>query len=142
MYQKPVAVVHWFSVSIITTGGDSARQPCPKHALVCGRELTRRNTPCSRHVCSDNIFALREYALKLRKPFIYGAISHVERTRILNAFKHNPEVNTVFISKVRYKFFSGFQQLTDWPTDRLTLELGVPKSSPRFASPCAREDAK
>jgi hypothetical protein len=32
------------------------------------------------------------YALLLKKPFIYGAISHVERTRILNAFKHNPQV--------------------------------------------------
>ncbi|KAK2077082.1 hypothetical protein QBZ16_004716 [Prototheca wickerhamii] len=36
-------------------------------------------------VFSDNIYALREYA---------------ERTRILHAFKHNPEVNTVFLSKV------------------------------------------
>jgi len=51
-------------------------------------------------VFSDNIFALREYALKLKKPFIYGQIGHVERTRILNAFKHSPDVNTVFISKV------------------------------------------
>ncbi|KAK9809097.1 hypothetical protein WJX72_009334 [[Myrmecia] bisecta] len=51
-------------------------------------------------VFSDNIFALREYAVRLRKPFIYGATSHQERTRILYNFKHNPEVNTVFLSKV------------------------------------------
>eukprot|EP00898_Chlorokybus_atmophyticus_P001082 jgi/Chlat1/1975/Chrsp158S02276 len=51
-------------------------------------------------VFSDNIFALREYAMKLRKPFIYGPTSHHERTRILHAFKHSPEVNTVFLSKV------------------------------------------
>lgn len=43
-------------------------------------------------VFSDNIFALREYATRLRKPFIYGATSHPERTRILHAFKHDPNV--------------------------------------------------
>lgn len=43
-------------------------------------------------VFSDNIFALREYATRLRKPFIYGATSHPERTRILHAFKHDPKV--------------------------------------------------
>lgn len=51
-------------------------------------------------VFSDNLFALREYATKLRKPFIYGPTSHHERTRILYAFKHSPQVNTVFLSKV------------------------------------------
>lgn len=51
-------------------------------------------------VFSDNIYALREYAVRLRKPFIYGATGHQERTRILHAFKHNPQVNTVFLSKV------------------------------------------
>ncbi|KAK9830608.1 hypothetical protein WJX81_004839 [Elliptochloris bilobata] len=51
-------------------------------------------------VFSDNIFALREYAQRLRKPFIYGGTSHQERTRVLAAFKRNPEVSTVFLSKV------------------------------------------
>ncbi|PSC73140.1 DNA repair helicase XPB1-like [Micractinium conductrix] len=51
-------------------------------------------------VFSDNIYALREYAMRMRKPFIYGATGHQERTRILHAFKHNPQVNTVFLSKV------------------------------------------
>lgn len=51
-------------------------------------------------VFSDNLFALREYATKLRRPCIYGATSHQERTHILNAFKHNPQVNTIFLSKV------------------------------------------
>eukprot|EP00899_Mesostigma_viride_P004782 jgi/Mesvir1/14304/Mv09727-RA.4 len=51
-------------------------------------------------VFSDNIFALREYALKLKKPFIYGPTSHYERTRILSAFKTSPQINTIFISKV------------------------------------------
>ena len=43
---------------------------------------------------SDNIFCLREYATRLRKPFIYGATSHAERTQVLHAFKHKPEVGT------------------------------------------------
>lgn len=51
-------------------------------------------------VFSDNIFALREYAVRLRRPFIYGATGHQERTRVLHAFKSNPQVNTVFLSKV------------------------------------------
>ncbi|KAL9266209.1 General transcription and DNA repair factor IIH helicase subunit XPB2-like protein, partial [Drosera capensis] len=50
-------------------------------------------------VFADNLFALTEYALKLRKPMIYGATSHVERTKILEAFKTSRDVNTVFLSK-------------------------------------------
>lgn len=42
-------------------------------------------------VFSDNIFALREYAQRLRRPFIFGGTSHAERTRVLAAFKRNPE---------------------------------------------------
>ncbi len=44
-------------------------------------------------VFSDNIFALREYAQRLRKPFIYGGTSHQERTRVLAAFKRSAEVH-------------------------------------------------
>ncbi|KAK6777657.1 hypothetical protein RDI58_024375 [Solanum bulbocastanum] len=51
-------------------------------------------------VFSDNLFALTEYAMKLRKPMIYGCTSHVERMKILEAFRTNPEVNTIFLSKV------------------------------------------
>lgn len=51
-------------------------------------------------VFADNLFALTEYAMKLRKPMIYGATSHVERTKILHAFKTSKDVNTVFLSKV------------------------------------------
>ena len=52
-------------------------------------------------VFSDDIFALREYATKLKRYFIYGATSHQERTDVLQAFK-NPtsQVNTVFISRI------------------------------------------
>ncbi|XP_074572887.1 general transcription and DNA repair factor IIH helicase/translocase subunit XPB1-like [Curcuma longa] len=51
-------------------------------------------------VFADNLFALTAYAMKLRKPMIYGATSHNERTRILEAFKTSPDVNTIFLSKV------------------------------------------
>nr|GMC98187.1 DNA repair helicase XPB1 [Ipomoea batatas] len=51
-------------------------------------------------VFADNLFALTEYAMKLRKPMIYGATSHVERTKILEAFKTSKAVNTIFLSKV------------------------------------------
>ena len=51
-------------------------------------------------VFSDNLFALREYAVRMKKPFLYGGTGHQERTRILHAFKTNPAVNTVFLSKI------------------------------------------
>ncbi|GAB4818176.1 hypothetical protein N2152v2_005222 [Parachlorella kessleri] len=51
-------------------------------------------------VFSDNIYALKEYAVRMHKAFIYGGTGHQERTRILHAFKHNEKVNTVFLSKV------------------------------------------
>ncbi len=51
-------------------------------------------------VFSDNIFALKQYAIKLKKPFIYGPTSGTERLRILSQFQRNPTVNTIFISKV------------------------------------------
>ncbi|CAA0838744.1 DNA repair helicase XPB1 [Striga hermonthica] len=51
-------------------------------------------------VFADNLFALTEYATKLRKPMIYGATSHPERTKILEAFKTSRDVNTIFLSKV------------------------------------------
>ena len=49
-------------------------------------------------VFSDNIFALRSYAIKMNKPFIYGGTGHSERTRVLHAFKHNPQVTIVFVA--------------------------------------------
>ncbi|KAH0727868.1 hypothetical protein KY290_003587 [Solanum tuberosum] len=51
-------------------------------------------------VFSDNLFALTEYSMRLRKPMIYGCTSHAERMKILEAFRTNPEVNTIFLSKV------------------------------------------
>ncbi|KAL2517158.1 DNA repair helicase XPB1 [Abeliophyllum distichum] len=51
-------------------------------------------------VFADNLFAITQYATKLRKPMIYGATSHPERTKILEAFKTSPDINTIFLSKV------------------------------------------
>jgi superfamily II DNA/RNA helicase len=53
-------------------------------------------------VFSDNIFALREYAQRLRKPFIYGGTSHQERTRVLAAFKRSAEVSALVCSNTLY----------------------------------------
>ncbi|CAK6448661.1 unnamed protein product [Pipistrellus nathusii] len=51
-------------------------------------------------VFADNVFALKEYAVRLNKFYIYGPTSQGERMHILQNFKHNPKINTIFISKV------------------------------------------
>ncbi|RKP27898.1 DNA repair helicase rad25 [Syncephalis pseudoplumigaleata] len=51
-------------------------------------------------VFSDNVYALREYALLLKKPYIYGGTGQTERMNILHQFQHNPALNTMFLSKV------------------------------------------
>uniref|UniRef100_A0A1B6E978 General transcription and DNA repair factor IIH helicase/translocase subunit XPB n=3 Tax=Auchenorrhyncha TaxID=1955247 RepID=A0A1B6E978_9HEMI len=51
-------------------------------------------------VFSDNVFALKHYAVKMNKPYIYGPTSQSERIQILQNFKFNPKVNTIFVSKV------------------------------------------
>lgn len=51
-------------------------------------------------VFSDSIVALKEYAIKMGKPFIYGPTSQTERMRILKQFQTNSKINTLFLSKV------------------------------------------
>jgi len=51
-------------------------------------------------VFSDNVYALKHYAIKLNRPYIYGPTSQTERIQILQNFKYNPKVNTIFVSKV------------------------------------------
>lgn len=51
-------------------------------------------------VFSDSVAALKSYALKLGKPFIYGPTGQTERMRILKQFQTNPLINTIFLSKV------------------------------------------
>jgi len=51
-------------------------------------------------VFSDNVFALEHYARALGAPYIYGPTGQQERMQIIQNFKHNPKVRTIFISKV------------------------------------------
>ena len=51
-------------------------------------------------VFSDNVFALKAYALKLKKFYIYGGTPQTERLRVLENFQHSELVNTVFLSKI------------------------------------------
>lgn len=51
-------------------------------------------------VFSDNVFALKAYALKLKKFYIYGGTPQQERLRVLENFQSNDAVNTVFLSKI------------------------------------------
>lgn len=51
-------------------------------------------------VFSDSVCALKTYALRLGKPFIYGPTSQPERMRILAQFQNNPAISTIFLSKV------------------------------------------
>ncbi|CAD5112992.1 DgyrCDS2195 [Dimorphilus gyrociliatus] len=51
-------------------------------------------------VFSDNVFALKKYAVKMSKPFLYGPTAQRERLNILDNFKMNPKVNVIFVSKV------------------------------------------
>lgn len=51
-------------------------------------------------VFSDNVFALQAYARSMGAPYIYGPTGQAERMQIIQNFKHNPAVRTIFISKV------------------------------------------
>lgn len=51
-------------------------------------------------VFSDNVFALKAYALRLQKPHIFGETGQTERMRVLHLFQSSPLVNTIFLSKV------------------------------------------
>ncbi|KAL3092361.1 hypothetical protein niasHS_007570 [Heterodera schachtii] len=51
-------------------------------------------------VFSDNVFALKRFAIQMSKPYLFGATSQAERMKILQNFQYNPKVNTIFVSKV------------------------------------------
>lgn len=51
-------------------------------------------------IFSDVVFALREYARHLKRPFIDGQTSQHERMKVLDNFKHNAALSTILISKV------------------------------------------
>jgi hypothetical protein len=51
-------------------------------------------------VFSDDIFALRQYAVLLRVPMLYGDTPEKDRLSILTQFKTTPNVNVICISSV------------------------------------------
>ncbi|KYR00352.1 transcription factor IIH subunit [Tieghemostelium lacteum] len=51
-------------------------------------------------VFSDNVYALKAYAIGLKKYFIYGPTTEMERMSILSQFQSDPSVRCIFISKV------------------------------------------
>ena len=51
-------------------------------------------------VFSDNVYALQAYAKYLKRAFIYGATPQQERMSILENFRYNELVNTIFLSSV------------------------------------------
>ncbi|TIB68646.1 DNA repair helicase rad25 [Wallemia mellicola] len=51
-------------------------------------------------VFSDCVYSLEQYARKLKKPYIHGGTSQVERMRVLQRFQYDSNVNTIFLSKV------------------------------------------
>lgn len=51
-------------------------------------------------VFSDNLFALKMYAKKLKRPYIAGDVGHAERMGILHYFQKTNEINTILISRV------------------------------------------
>jgi len=51
-------------------------------------------------VFSDLVYALKMYATKMNKHFIYGPTSNDERMKIFQLFRQHKDVNVVFISKV------------------------------------------
>ena len=48
----------------------------------------------------DEVFALRHYAMEMNRPFICGKTGQKERMMIIQNFKHNDQVNTIFFSRV------------------------------------------
>eukprot|EP00915_Cephaloidophora_sp_WS-2016_P005708 GHVH01007569.1.p1 GENE.GHVH01007569.1~~GHVH01007569.1.p1 ORF type:complete len:771 (+),score=91.04 GHVH01007569.1:58-2370(+) len=51
-------------------------------------------------VFSDSLFALKEVALSLHRPFICGDVTLQERMILIHKFKTSPNFNTIFLSKV------------------------------------------
>ena len=51
-------------------------------------------------VFSDNVYALKAYALKLTKPYIYGDTPQREREMVLANFQQNESVSTILLSKI------------------------------------------
>jgi DNA excision repair protein ERCC-3 len=51
-------------------------------------------------VFSDNVFALKEYATALKRPFLFGQHSNSARNEWFQRFRYSPNVMTLFVSKI------------------------------------------
>ncbi|OTA95704.1 hypothetical protein M434DRAFT_393560 [Hypoxylon sp. CO27-5] len=51
-------------------------------------------------VFSDNVYALKKIATALGKAYICGSTSNAERMIVLDNFMHNPQIKTIFLSKI------------------------------------------
>jgi DNA excision repair protein ERCC-3 len=51
-------------------------------------------------IFSDNVYALKKYAQGMGKSFIFGETSQRERELVLANFQMNPEVASIFLSKI------------------------------------------
>ncbi|KAM7223889.1 P-loop containing nucleoside triphosphate hydrolase protein [Rhypophila decipiens] len=51
-------------------------------------------------IFSDELYSLIQYAKKLGKPYIYGGTPQAERLHILSNFQYNPQINSIFLSKI------------------------------------------
>ncbi|KAF9737087.1 hypothetical protein PMIN06_001847 [Paraphaeosphaeria minitans] len=51
-------------------------------------------------VFSDNVYALTKYSIKLGCPQIHGGTSQHERQLVLENFRNNPAIHTIFLSKI------------------------------------------
>mmetsp|Transcript_1805 Transcript_1805/g.4604 ORF Transcript_1805/g.4604 Transcript_1805/m.4604 type:complete len:631 (-) Transcript_1805:282-2174(-) len=85
-------------------GSNSTRQILcalnPNKARICDFLIRYHESRGDRIlVFSDNVFALRSYATKMLKAFIYGATGSLERMRILKNFQIH-EGQTLFISRI------------------------------------------
>mmetsp|Transcript_49018 Transcript_49018/g.98254 ORF Transcript_49018/g.98254 Transcript_49018/m.98254 type:complete len:633 (-) Transcript_49018:380-2278(-) len=94
--------VNFYERYLIETG--SIRQTLcalnPNKARICDFLVRYHESRGDRIlVFSDNVFALRSYATKLTRAFIYGATGSLERIKILKNFQEK-EGQTLFISRI------------------------------------------
>lgn len=51
-------------------------------------------------VFSDDLYTLKLFAIKMGKAYIYGGTNQEERLKVLENFRHNKNINTIFLSKI------------------------------------------
>jgi DNA excision repair protein ERCC-3 len=92
-----------FFACYLCEGGQIRKDLCvlnPTKARICDFLIRYHESRGDRIlVFSDNVFALRSYASKMRKPFIYGTTASIERLKILKDFQEL-QGKTLFISRI------------------------------------------